>query len=115
MILQATATLTRMAVPPKENISLNQSLQVKTFMPEPQSNPYWLLKRTRNVSKCHGCKSNLDSNYVLDRIECDFFPLIQKKKKKEKVWFPETGPKYYHPNLLCLKKRRLKVKVPREI
>ena len=31
------------------------------------------------------------------------------------MWFPEAGPKYYHPNLLCLKKRCLNVKVTREI
>ena len=38
-----------------------------------------------------------------------FFPLIQ-KERNIKVWFPETSPKYYHPNLLCLKKRRTNVK-----
>ena len=32
-----------------------------------------------------------------------------------KVWFPETSPKYYHPNSFCLKKRRPNVKVTREI
>ena len=40
-----------------------------------------------------------------------FFPLIQ-KEKNIKV---STGPKYYHPNLFCLKKRRPNVKVTREI
>ena len=43
-----------------------------------------------------------------------FFPLIQ-KEKNIKAWFPETGPKYYHLDLLCLKKRRPNVKVTREI
>ena len=112
-ILQSTSTLTRMAVPPQENVPLDQSLPAKPFMPEPQNDPYWLLKRTGNISKCHACRSDLD-NYVLGRIECDFFPLIQ-KEKNIKVWFPETGPKYYHRNLLCLKKRRPNVKVTREI
>ena len=70
-ILQSTSTLTRMAVPPQENVPLNQSLPAKPFMPEPQNDPYWLLKRTGNISKCHGCRSDLD-NYVLGRIECDF-------------------------------------------
>ena len=79
-----------MAVPPQENVPLKQSLLAKPFMLEPQNDPYWLLKRTGNISKCHGCKSNLD-NYVLGRIECDFFPLIQ-KEKDIKVWFPETSP-----------------------
>ena len=46
----------------------------------------------------------------MGRIECVFFPLIQ-KERNIKVWFPETSPKYYHPNLLCLKKRRVNVKV----
>ena len=49
-------------------------------MPDPQNDPYWLLKRTGNKLKYHECKSNLD-NYVSGRIECDFFPLIQKNKK----------------------------------
>ena len=44
-ILQSTSTLTRMAVPPQENVPLNQSLPAKPFMPEPQNDPCWLLKR----------------------------------------------------------------------
>ena len=79
-ILQSTTTLTRRAVPPQENVPLNQSLLAKPFMAEPQNDPYWLLKRTGNISKCRGCKSDLD-NFVLGCIDCDFFPLIQKKKK----------------------------------
>ena len=80
-----------MAVPPQENVPLNQSLPAKPFMPEPQNDPYWLLKRTGNISKCHACRSDLD-NYVLGRIECDFFPLIQ-KEKNIKVWSPECKSK----------------------
>ena len=102
-----------MALPHQENVPLNQSFPVKLFMIEPQDNFYWLLKRTGNISKCHGCKSNLN-NYVLGHIECDFFSLIQ-KEKKFKLWFPESSPKYHHPNLLYLKKRRPNVKVKREI
>ena len=71
------------------------------------------MRNASHISKCHGYKSDLD-NYVLGRIEYDFFLLIQ-KEKNIKVWFPETSPKYYHPNLLCLKKRRSNVKVTREI
>ena len=112
-IFQSTSRVTRMAVPPQENVPLNQSLPVKPFMPEPQKNPYWLLKRTGNISKCRGCKSDLD-NYVLGHIECDFLLLIQ-KEKNIKVWLPETSTKYYHPNSLCLKKRCPNVKVTREI
>ena len=102
-----------MVVPPQENVPLNQSLLAKPFMAEPQNDPYLLLKRTGNISKCRGCKSDLD-NFVLDCIECDFFPLIQKEKNIQ-VWFPETSPKYYHSYLLCLKNRRPNVKVTREI
>ena len=90
-ILQSTSTLTRMTVPPQENVPLNQYLPAKPFMQRPPNDPYSLLKRTGNISKCHGCKSDFD-NYVLGRIECDFCPLIQ-KEKNIKVWFPETGPK----------------------
>ena len=79
-ILQPTSTLTRMAVPPQENVPLNQSLPAKPFLPKPQNDPHWLLKRTGNISKCHGCKRDL-ANYVLGRIECVFFPLIQKENK----------------------------------
>ena len=102
-----------MAAPPQENVPLNQSLLAKPFMPEPQNDLYWILKRTGNISKCHECKSDLD-NFVLGCIECVFFPLRQ-KEKNIKVCFPETSPKYYHSHLLCLKKRRPNVKVTREI
>ena len=50
VILQPASTLTRMAVPPQENVPLNQSLPAKPFMPKPQNDPYWLLKRTGNTS-----------------------------------------------------------------
>ena len=50
VILQPTSTLTRMAVPPQENVPLNQSLPAKLFVPKPQNDPYWLLKRTGNIS-----------------------------------------------------------------
>ena len=100
-ILQSTSTLTRIVLPPQENVPLSPSLPAKPFMPEPQNDPYWLLKRTGNISKCHGYKSHLD-NYVLSCIEFVF-------------WFSENSPKYYHPNFLCLKKRRPNVKVTREI
>ena len=67
-ILQSTSKLTGMAFPHQENVSLNQSLPVKPFMPEPQNVPYGLLKITGNISKYHGCKGDLD-NYILSRIE----------------------------------------------
>ena len=70
-ILLSTSILTQIAVPPEENALLNQSLPANPFMPEPQNDPYWLLKRTGNISKCHECKSDLD-NYVLGCIEWDF-------------------------------------------
>ena len=50
VILQPTSTLTRMAVPPQENVPLNQSLPAKLSVPKPQNDPYWLLKRTGNIS-----------------------------------------------------------------
>ena len=50
VILQPASTLTRMAVPPQENVPLNQSLPAKLFVPKPQNDPYWLLKRTGNIS-----------------------------------------------------------------
>ena len=34
-----------MVVPPQENVLLNQSLPAKPFMPEPQNDSCWLLKR----------------------------------------------------------------------
>ena len=67
-ILQSTSTLTRMAVPPQKNVPLNQSLPAKPLMQEPQNDPYWVLRRTGNISKCHGCKSDLDK-YILGPIE----------------------------------------------
>ena len=44
VILPSTSTLTRMAVPRQKNVPLNQSLPAKPLIPEPQNDPYWLLK-----------------------------------------------------------------------
>ena len=70
--LQSTSTLARMDVPQQVKVPLYKSLPQKPSMPEPQRDKYWLMKKSGNISKCNGSKKPL-GNFVLGRIECDFF------------------------------------------
>ena len=63
-----------------------------------------MIKRSGAISKCHGCKENLNE-LVMGRIEIDFFPKADPRKHIE-YWAVSKEATYYHVSIRCLRKRR---------
>ena len=74
-------------------------------MPEPQDDPYWIIRKTGNISKCYGCSEELKDGIVLGRMEFDYFPLV-KKESNYKYWAAKIDPHYCHTDIECIRKRR---------
>ena len=99
-LLETTST-------PKNNITVylqkhamvTSSLPQKPVLPEPQNNPYWLMKRQGSISKCRGYKKEL-GEIILAVLDLDCF-LKQIMLKKQNIY----QTKYYHLLINCLGKR----------
>ena len=61
-------------------MSLSETLPRKPFLPEPQNDPYWMVKRSEAISKCRGCKESLNE-VAMGRIEIDSFPKVDPMKQ----------------------------------
>ena len=77
-------------------------------MPEPQMQPYNLLVRFGNVSKCHGCGLSFDKKnklYVFGRKEEDWWPKVN-KDLAVKQWCLTKRNFYYCTRFSCILSRR---------
>ena len=54
-MLETTSTVISLNVPQQEQVSLNKTLPRKPFLPEPQNDPYLMVKRSGAIRKCRGC------------------------------------------------------------
>ena len=90
-------------------VPVGVSLPPKPLMPEPQMQPYVLVKRAGNVAKCHGCGESFDkgdsSLHVLKRKENDWYPKTQ-KDTLTKRWALCSKNFYYCIKFSCLLFRR---------
>ena len=56
---------------------------MKPNLPEPQNDPYWLLKREGSVKRCNGCSEKTLGNIILGRIDLDFYPKVYADGSKQ--------------------------------
>ena len=89
---------------PQKNVKLTSLLPQKPVLPEPQNDPYGLMKKSGNISKCRVCKEEL-GEIILGRLELDFFPKVD-QVKETKHWALSSHAAYYHPLINCMRKRR---------
>ena len=82
--LETTSTVTILHVPQQKQVSLTETLPRKPFPPDPQNDPYWMVKRSGAISKCCGCKDSLNK-VVMGGIEIDVFPKVD-PMKQIKYW-----------------------------
>ena len=80
VMLETTSTVTNLHIPQQKQVSLTETLPRKSFLPEPQNDPYWMVKCSRTISKCRRCKESLNE-VVMGRIEIDFFPKVDPMKQ----------------------------------
>ena len=71
-MFKITSTEVSLDVPQQKQVFLTKTLPRKPFLLEPQNDLYWMVNRSRAISKFHGCKESLDE-VVMSRVEIDFF------------------------------------------
>ena len=104
-MLETTSTpKNNIIVYPQKYVKLTSSLPQKPVLPELQNDPYWLMKKSGNISKCRGCKEDW-GEIVLRRLELDFFPKID-HVTETKHWALSSDAADYHPLINYLRKRR---------
>ena len=104
-LLETTSTpKNNIIVYPQKHVKLTLSLPQKSVLPEPQNNPYWLMKKSGNILKCRGCKEVL-GEIILGRLELDFFLEVDHVKETKHLALSSDAA-YYHPLINCLRKRR---------
>ena len=108
-LLLTTSTRPKPKVDPTMNVNAGRPLPMKPNLPEPQNDPYWLLKREDNIKRCNGCSENTLGDIILGRIELDFYPKVYADGSKQ--WKVSCCPKYYHADLKCLLERRPDFKI----
>ena len=104
-----TSTRPKPKVDPATNVNAGRPLPMKPNLPEPQNDPYWLLKREGNIKRCNGCSEKTLGDKILGRVELEFYPQVYADGSKQ--WKVSCCPKYYHADLKCLLARRLDFKI----
>ena len=87
-------------------------MSLRPCLPEPQNDPYWLTKRGGNIRTCNGCLQKSFGIDIIRRIELDF--TIKPFGDGSKQWKLSNRPRYYHPSIECLRKRRSNVIITKE-
>ena len=76
-------------IPAQPVVQIGRTLGVLPPQPEPQLQPYELLRRRGNISKCNGCGVNFNKHdsqlFVLGRTEFEWYPKVQNNTKFYKV------------------------------
>ena len=103
-MLETTSIVTSVHVPQQKQMSLSETLPRKPFLPEPQNDPYWMVKRSGAISKCRGCKESLNE-VAMGRIEIDSFPKVDPMKQIT-YWAVSKEAAYYHVDISRIRKRR---------
>ena len=93
-------------------VPIGQSLGPKPPQPEPQLQPYELIKRCKQISKCNGCGILFDITdgklYILERNELEWYEKIATTTKQYKIGQRNT---YYCAKRRCILIRRPNLEV----
>ena len=108
-VLLSTSSYPKPSLAPGPAVSENTKLPPRLDQPKPQNDPYWVLHRQGNISKCNGCGEKINDSLIIGRVELDYFS--KRHPDKSKQWLLNTTPRYYHLKLSCLKIRRPNLKV----
>ena len=84
-------------------IAATKAMTLRPALPEPQNDPYWLVKKEGNISTCNGCFQKTLGVDVIARVELDYS--VKSFDDGSKQWKLGTRPRYYHPFIECLRKR----------
>ena len=102
-LLRSTSTVGYMQILDQPKTLLNKKMTAKPPMPEPQDDPYQIIGKTGNISKCYGCSKELKDGIVLGRLEFDYFLLVKKESNYNAA---KIDAHYYHADIECIQKQR---------
>lgn len=71
-MLKNPSTVTSFHVLQLKQVYLTETLPRKTYRPQPQNDPYWIVKRSGEINECFGCKESLNE-VLMGRTEIEFF------------------------------------------
>ena len=77
-LLQSSSNISKFRAPIQPQVKLSDVIPTKPSLPEPQNNPYWILKSSGHIKKCHGCEEEV-GEHVIGRWEVDYYPKVDKQ------------------------------------
>ena len=103
-LLQSSSNISKFRAPIQPQVKLSNVIPTKPSLPEPQNGPYWILKSSGHIKKCHGYEEEV-GEHVIGRWEVDYYPRVDKQICTI-YWASKVEAFYYHLNVGCLRKRR---------
>ena len=63
-LLQSSSNITKFRAHTQPQIKLSDIIPKKLSLPESQNDPYWILKSSDHIKKCHGCEKDVEENVI---------------------------------------------------
>ena len=63
-LLKLSSNISKFRVPTQPQLKSSDGMPTNLSLTESQSDTYWILKRSRHIKKCHGCKEEIEENVI---------------------------------------------------
>ena len=63
-LLKLSSNISKFRAPTQPQLKSSDGIPTNLSLTEPQNNPCWILKRSRYIKKCHGCKEEVEENVI---------------------------------------------------
>ena len=63
-LLKLSSNISKFRVPTQPQLKSSDGMPTNLSLTEPQNDSYWILKRSRHIKKCHGCKEEVEENVI---------------------------------------------------
>ena len=63
-LLKFSSNISKFRVPTQPQLKSSDGMTTNLSLTEPQNDSYWILKRSRHIKKCHGCKEEVEENVI---------------------------------------------------
>ena len=74
-LLQSTSIMYNFVDPKYIAVKIIAKLFITPSFPEPQKDPYWIIKKTGHIGKCHECGKDLDE-YWYSKANAHYYYVI---------------------------------------
>ena len=63
-LLKLSSNIPKFRAPTQPQLKSSDGMPSNLSLKEPQNDPYWILKRSRHIKKCHECKEEVEENVI---------------------------------------------------